>query len=439
MRVSKRLLNAHNCFDWPPTCGGAVWEQEINTAISRSSFMIPIVTPGFLQSEWCCKELLLFRELEKELGRSDLIFPILYITTDDIDPDRDDQCFSPEVFRLLRSRQQIDLRDLRFGDVGDSDVSRRLGGLAKSIRAALGRSPVQMLPFEQLETVAKQEMRGYLFGGDDGKPISIVEPRGAGLTITPDQRQGHGDVRDKAARLIITCGSSNRLSKIKGITTKLLSVCGISLEDLQPRAFWSQMNSLRRIVEADDLARAAGDDENAPLPFAASSELRDLVNELNLFSAGDAVLIEFDLLMIDPAQRNATSDGLASARTIAEASKSVPAAVSPETANALGDLEKDSFGDGPSSLRAGQFLIRSVRNLCLEAIRRTYKAMTMEGYTIAKGVKEGAYRAIGGVSGLYLTAMLIKSNEVSVRILINSLGGAKTLHTVVDAIVKYIQ
>ncbi len=64
--------------------------------------------------------------------------------------------------------------------------------------------------------------------------------------------------------------------------------------------------------------------------------------------------------------------------------------------------------------------------------------MTMEGYTIAKGVREGACRANGGASSLYLTALLIKSNEVSVRILIDSLGGAKTLHIVVDAIVKYI-
>jgi hypothetical protein len=218
---------------------------------------------------------------------SNLIFPLHYIDTDDIDPDHDGECFSPEVFRLLRSRQHVDFRRLQYHDVGDPEVSRRLGGLAKSIRTAISGSATPMVSFTQLETAAKQEIRGYIFGGDDGKPISIVEPGGAGRTLTPDQRQGHSDVRDKAARLIVTCDSSNRLSKIKGISTNLLTACGSSLEDLQPRAFWSQMNSLRRIVEADDLARAAGDDENPPLPFAASSELRDLVDELNLFSAGD--------------------------------------------------------------------------------------------------------------------------------------------------------
>jgi sulfatase modifying factor 1 len=119
---------------------GADWEQAISAAIGASSFIIPIVTPGFLQSDWCCREVLQFREREIELGRSDLIFPFLYIDTDDVGPDRDDECFSPEVFHLLRSRQHADFRDLRYHDVEGPDVSRRLGALAKSVRGALGRS-----------------------------------------------------------------------------------------------------------------------------------------------------------------------------------------------------------------------------------------------------------------------------------------------------------
>ena len=33
---------------------GSEWEAEIGKVLGQSSFMIPIVTPGFLQSEWCC-------------------------------------------------------------------------------------------------------------------------------------------------------------------------------------------------------------------------------------------------------------------------------------------------------------------------------------------------------------------------------------------------
>jgi formylglycine-generating enzyme required for sulfatase activity len=118
---------------------GAEWEQEIDKALGSSSFMVPIVTPGFMQSEWCCKEVLRFREREKELGRADLIFPFIYIKTDDIDPDREDECYSKEVFLLLGKRQRFDFWDLRHHDIETFDVHRRLGALADSVNAALRR------------------------------------------------------------------------------------------------------------------------------------------------------------------------------------------------------------------------------------------------------------------------------------------------------------
>jgi formylglycine-generating enzyme len=118
---------------------GTEWEQEIQKALDKSSFMIPIVTPGFLQSNWCCKEVLRFREREQQLGRADLIFPFIYIRTDDVDPDREDECYSKEVFHLLRSRQRFDFWDLRYHDVESPDVHRRIGTLADSLNAALRR------------------------------------------------------------------------------------------------------------------------------------------------------------------------------------------------------------------------------------------------------------------------------------------------------------
>ena len=48
---------------------GDAWEKEIHDAIDRSSFLIALVTPRFLQSEWCAREIRLFHEREKLLGR----------------------------------------------------------------------------------------------------------------------------------------------------------------------------------------------------------------------------------------------------------------------------------------------------------------------------------------------------------------------------------
>jgi formylglycine-generating enzyme len=118
---------------------GAEWDREIGKALSQSSFFIPIVTPGFVQSQMCCLELIRFREHEAALGRSDLIFPLHYIDTDDLDPDRTADCFDPSALRLLRARQMFDFRDMRFRDPGNELVMARIAGLAGAIRAALRR------------------------------------------------------------------------------------------------------------------------------------------------------------------------------------------------------------------------------------------------------------------------------------------------------------
>ena len=84
---------------------GGEWERQIYEAMDRSSFFIPIITPGFVQSEWCCREVRRFVEREKALGRGDLMFPILYV---DIDQSRRGEYYDPQVLALLQERQWID-------------------------------------------------------------------------------------------------------------------------------------------------------------------------------------------------------------------------------------------------------------------------------------------------------------------------------------------
>ncbi len=51
----------------------------------------------------------------------------------------------PEVWRLLRSRQWVDFRDLRYSDVTKEEVARRIGVVSTGIRGALYR-PVRSQP-----------------------------------------------------------------------------------------------------------------------------------------------------------------------------------------------------------------------------------------------------------------------------------------------------
>ena len=120
---------------------GAEWEKQIRQAIDGSLFLIPIVTPSLLQSEWCCQEISLFRQRESAtLGRADLIFPIHYLNVDDRDSSRPEDCHDAELFSFLRSRQWTDFRALRHKNPESEDVAHKIDTLAEAICAALRRA-----------------------------------------------------------------------------------------------------------------------------------------------------------------------------------------------------------------------------------------------------------------------------------------------------------
>src|ERR1700744_4178141 len=53
---------------------GADWEAKIRNALDDSAFFIPIITPNFLESQWCDEEFFIFLEREKALAKE---FPAL--------------------------------------------------------------------------------------------------------------------------------------------------------------------------------------------------------------------------------------------------------------------------------------------------------------------------------------------------------------------------
>jgi len=116
---------------------GSDWLKEIHSALDRSSFLIPIVTPAFLESEMCCLEVSRFREREAELGRDDLIFPFVYIDVKDI---HEREIHDPAVLALLKSRQWFDFSLLRHRPPDSEEVAAKLGGFAASVRAALRKA-----------------------------------------------------------------------------------------------------------------------------------------------------------------------------------------------------------------------------------------------------------------------------------------------------------
>jgi|HubBroStandDraft_1064217.scaffolds.fasta_scaffold00005_55 formylglycine-generating enzyme required for sulfatase activity len=116
---------------------GSEWEKRIRAALAESSFLIPIITPGFFQREWCCREVALFRDLETGLGRADLIFPIHYVNVDHVDGSNPHDCHDREILEFLRTRQWTDFRKLRHRDPQHEDVAVFIEKLVSEICTAL--------------------------------------------------------------------------------------------------------------------------------------------------------------------------------------------------------------------------------------------------------------------------------------------------------------
>jgi formylglycine-generating enzyme required for sulfatase activity len=151
LRIGRRQ-QVHIWQDVAAIPHGADWLKEIHKALGESSFLIPIVTPAFLESEMCCQEVMRFRQREQELGRGDLIFPFRYIDVADIAPD---EVYDPAVLALLNSRQWIDFAPLRHRPPDHEEVATKLAALAGSIRAALRRAVAPEPPPDKPEPPAQ--------------------------------------------------------------------------------------------------------------------------------------------------------------------------------------------------------------------------------------------------------------------------------------------
>ncbi|WP_395613462.1 protein kinase domain-containing protein [Allosphingosinicella sp.] len=121
---------------------GSNWEQEISRALNEATFFIPIITPNFVQSEWCAREVELFlereaalREVHPELKDKGRIFPILFIGVEDIDPE------NPEAFAALEKLQWFDFRPFRHRGFDEAPVREAIENLAGSMRTLLRSKP----------------------------------------------------------------------------------------------------------------------------------------------------------------------------------------------------------------------------------------------------------------------------------------------------------
>ena len=188
---------------------GQDWEKAIHAALNEASFLIPILTPAFLQSEWCCREVMHFHEREKALGRDDLIFPLHYVT---LTPDRPGACFNPKALEVLQRHQWIDFRPMRTRNPESEGVATLLDTFTDSISAAIFRvvsapvaqlvvqpPPAPAVPVPPVATPRPKPPPALLTDGP-GLPEMVLIPAGRFTMGVPEAESRQEKLNDNNAR-----------------------------------------------------------------------------------------------------------------------------------------------------------------------------------------------------------------------------------------------
>jgi parallel beta-helix repeat protein len=154
---------------------GQNWRQRIEETLDVVTLLLVIITPGFFGSAGCRGEVARFLERERVLGRSDLILPVYYISSREIDDLAVRE--SDELAELLASRQFADWRELRFEPFTSPLARKAIALLASRMRDTYWQpGPVPARPSggrgQQAGAAAGTAERA----GDGGRVTARTEP-----------------------------------------------------------------------------------------------------------------------------------------------------------------------------------------------------------------------------------------------------------------------
>jgi hypothetical protein len=144
----------------------SLWEAEIKNAAGQAVFFIPIITLSAIASPSFRFELDSFLAREAELGRDDLIFPILYVDVPGLDDSirrKDDL-----VLSFIAGRPHVDWRQLRYLDMNSTEVKRSVQRFCQNIRDALYR------PWGSPEERRYEEPAALSLAEDEDGPMAAL-------------------------------------------------------------------------------------------------------------------------------------------------------------------------------------------------------------------------------------------------------------------------
>lgn len=122
---------------------GDNWRRVLQEKLSAASFLMPIITPRFLNSTWCRDEVEGFCQAARAGGLEPVLFPIYYIR--DRRFDEPSTASSDALIKQLREFQYFDFRELQF-ETDDRIVEREIHKLAEAIESRLYEAAAMAAP-----------------------------------------------------------------------------------------------------------------------------------------------------------------------------------------------------------------------------------------------------------------------------------------------------
>jgi hypothetical protein len=168
---------------------GQHFPEELDKALRTSDVFLVLVSPAWLQSEWCRREFSIFTAQATDSGRLHRILPVLWVDTPALSRESLDV-----VAKTLASINYSDWRDLRYENWDAPQNQRQLGKLAESA-IALARSPIPDPTSLPIPTPTYRFKYGVRWT-PDGTPICNK----CGLPLTRMEWVTHLDGQVKALR-----------------------------------------------------------------------------------------------------------------------------------------------------------------------------------------------------------------------------------------------
>jgi len=168
---------------------GANWRKRLSEAIDDSSFLVPMLTPLYFNSEPCREEMTEFLQHERSLDRDDLMLPVYFVTSPRLEKP-EEQARDPLAVEVAK-RQICDWREQALIPLQEGTTRKAMIGLAGQI---VGRIQDGIRPDGGERTVRQDSI-------DTGS-----SPDTAARSREPMRRPSHRDFGDLAGDPAVHAG-----------------------------------------------------------------------------------------------------------------------------------------------------------------------------------------------------------------------------------------